>query len=136
MTDSPNTNCSCEKPTKTPSGRCFNCWLIMDSDSIVVDSPNTMKPREPREFVVHYGETANPRLVQLKGLPIAYAETPTLIEKTPQVLNALKQAELFYEVVKQLEIAFIVCEMNPTTTGQKTLAEIKALIQQCKEASK
>jgi hypothetical protein len=36
--------------------------------------------KQPREFMVFNGETATPKLSQIKGLPIAYAENVHLIE--------------------------------------------------------
>lgn len=36
--------------------------------------------KQPKEFMVYNGETATPKLVQTKGLPIAYAENVHLIE--------------------------------------------------------
>lgn len=94
-------------------------------------TPETKPVSAPREFVVHYGETANPRLVQLKGLPIAYATTPTLIEKTPEVVKAMNRDRLFEQLL--LEVCNWRDQMRTKGYEYKHLND---LITEAKELSK
>lgn len=85
-----------------------------------------MKTDKARVFVIYNGETANPRIVQFNGYPIAYAEQVKVIEYT--AVEQLEQRVKELEKDKSIHLATMKGQINLNEQLSEKLAAAEAKI--------
>lgn len=96
----------------------------------MTSSPNTMKPRE------FWVDPENGQIIRVKPFASDYVRFVHVIELTPQVSNALKQAEHLTESVAVLESLRRHILSKDERFDSAAIKTIDDFLKQCKEASK